>query len=340
MPTAENAILYYEAGQDPVAMVALVDDGDHQKFNSSDELWSNRSGYEPDVKPNGLATGGVVTPAVSGTNNKIDVAALTCYLAGVLTEVSASPDETIARATPTDTHVINSVTITSAGAVAIVTGTDGTSFSETRGAAGGPPWIPTGSIEIAQVRLSSNVDAAVAASEIKAVPGTHKEMYNFPVWETHRSRVENNQLGYAGVTFASVLPQIHSDDAGSTTATKKVYAAYFTPSFAQVPECADFVRPAESHSVNSTQIYGGTKGSSSKSLGQGSFNAFLQDGVTDNLLQFEGSCLFFKFKPDRLKTPYVLCQGILGVSETFPAGDNIQASCTISADDAGVRLSS
>jgi len=338
MSNADNAILYYEAGQDPTGFTALTDSGDAKTFNSAVTMFSNVSGKEPDVKPNGLASGGAVTVGVSGSDNKIDVAALTCYLAGVLTSVSAAADETITRATSTDTHIINSVTVTSAGAIAIVAGTDGTSFSETRGAAGGPPWIDNDAIEIAQVRTSSYTAAAVLASEIKQVPGTHQERYNYPTWTIDYARVEDGQLGYAGVNFTSALDLIHSEDAGTTTAAKLVYVEYNEPTFAEVPDASEFVPPANSHSVNSKQVYGRTIGSSSSSLNQGSFNAELDDGVSDGFLASVDDTLWFKFKPDRLKTPYILAQGKLGVTSSFPAGDSISASCTISAGAVAERI--
>ena len=56
--TSANAILYYEAGQELTSMTELTDSGDHKKFTSGDALWSGASGKEPDVKPDGLATGG------------------------------------------------------------------------------------------------------------------------------------------------------------------------------------------------------------------------------------------------------------------------------------------
>ena len=126
MPNAENGLLKYEGGQTLVSMVALTDSGDHKTMNSASTRWSNRSGYEPDVKPDGLATGGAVIPAVSGTNDLVDTAALTCYLAGVLTSVNASTDETILRGTGADTYRKSSVQVDSAGAIDIVAGTDHT----------------------------------------------------------------------------------------------------------------------------------------------------------------------------------------------------------------------
>ena len=132
MPTAENAQLQYEAGQQVQAMTALTDQGDQKTFRSADNLWSRVSEKTPEVKPNGLATGGIVSSGVSGSNDKIDVAALTCYLAGILTSISASADEDVTRATPTDTHIINSVTITSAGAIATTRSSSTTRFRKSR----------------------------------------------------------------------------------------------------------------------------------------------------------------------------------------------------------------
>ncbi len=136
------------------------------------------------------------------------------------------------------------------------------------------------------------------------------------------------------------MDEIHSDDSGSTTETKPVYAQYYEPSFVEIPNSYDFVPPENSHSVNSTQVYGRTIGSRSSSLGQGSFSALLKDGISDNLLTFKDEVLWFKFFPDRNETPYLLCQGALGVSRSYPAGDNINASCTISAMEAAEEVKS
>ena len=92
--------------------------GDRQDFKSAATLWSNRSGYAPDVKPNGLATGGAITPAASGSNNVIDITALTCYIAGVETSVGATTDETVNRPTVSD-YQKHSVTVTALGAIAV-----------------------------------------------------------------------------------------------------------------------------------------------------------------------------------------------------------------------------
>ena len=326
MATAENAKLQYEAGQDITAMSALTDSGDATIFTSAATLFSQKSGYAPDVRPNGLISGGGVIPAVSDTNDAVDVAALSCYLAGVKTAVAADTDVTITRPA-TAVAKINSVTVNSSGAVAMVAGTDSatTAFSETRGAAGGPPYIPVGSIEIAQVRVTSDTAAVITEDEIFAVVGLHQERYDYPIWEVDYSDAQ--------VEFAAAQPLIHTGDL-----PKGIYASYADPIFADIQLASDFVPAETTHSVSSTPIYGRALGSSSSSLGQSSFTAYLNDGVGDPLIGLKNEILWFKFFPDRYKTPYILTIGKLGVSRTFPAGDNIQAACTISAETASVEV--
>ena len=83
---------------------------------------------------------------------------------------------------------------------------------------------------------------------------------------------------------------------------------------------------------------GTTLGSTSSTLNQGTFTAFLEDGVTDPLVTLKGQTLWFRFYPDRFKSPYILTQGKLGISRTFPAGDNLQAACTVSASQAALEV--
>jgi len=335
MPSAENAALYYEAGQSMVAMVALTDSGDHKIFNSADDLWSDESGYSPDIKPNGVLTGLSVIPAASGTNDLVDVLAGTLNLNGVVATINADTDVVCSRGLTTDVCRINSIVITDAGVVDVVEGTDGTAISETRGATGGPPLIPVGAVEIAQVRFTSITSAAVLSTEIKAIPNSHREMALFPTYETEFARISSSIMGVAGITFNSALMANHTGGV-----TKAVYAQYYTPDFAQIPKSSDFKRAANSMSVSSTQYYGGTVGVVSSSLGQGGFKTYLNDGVTDAILQKEGKNIWFKFFPDRLKLPYVLTQGYLGIVEQYPAGASIMADCTIGAGSEGSRVSS
>lgn len=331
---AENAKISYESGQNLVAFVALDDKGDHINFLSDDQLWSNRAGYQPSVRPNGLVTGGVISEAASGSNDVVDYSALTCYLAGVLTSVIAGTDLAIARPSVSN-FVKYSVCVLANGTISAVKGVEGSAFADGRGVAGGAPYIALDAIEIGQVWLSSQTPAAITSDEIKQVVGTHREMYNYPTWEQKRFSVENGILGYAGVEFDSALPLIHSAASPVVPAAKKVFAQYYTPSFTDIPRSDSFVPAEISHTVSSKQIYGTTLGSSAQSLGQGSFNAYLEDGISDGILALKNADLFFKFFQNRLNaTPYLLGQGKFGVSRTFPAADHITAACTISCEQA------
>lgn len=338
MPNASDAILYYESGSTPVDYEALSNAAaDYKDYKSIATLFSKRSGHAPSVRPDGLVSGGAIVPAISGTNNLIDVAALTCYIAGTLTSVGADTDVTVNRPT-VEVYQKHSVTITALGAIAVVEGAEHTAFSTVRGANGGPPYIDNDAIEIGQVWYSAQAAAAVLASEIYQTTGVHRERFDYPVWEVEHSDVVSGILGYAGVKFQSALQQIHSEDAGSTIAGKRVYVSYETPSFAEIVDAYDYVPPGTAHSVTSQQVYGRTKASSSESLNQGSFSCHLNDGITDGVMSMVDQDIWTKFFPDRNEVPYMLAQGKMGVVNQFPAGDAIGANCTISAAVAADRV--
>ncbi len=318
----ENAKLQYESAQQAYPMEALTDSGDKITFDTQASLFSLRSGHAPDIRPDGLLTGGVISVAISGSNNVVDVAALSCHLAGVKTSVGAGADTTIVRATA-DVASISSITVNSGGAITMVKGTDSadSSFSETRGAAGGPPLIPVGSIEIGQVRTATNVAGVIAANEIFQTANVHQERSAFPLWST----VNNDDTGVAEVVFESALPDIHT-----ANAAKGVYASYSDPIFSDFEFSKDYVPSANSYSSNSDQFYGRTKGTSSTTLNQGSFTVEGDDGITDPWVELEGESLFFKFFQDRTKTAYMLDQGKFGYSQSFSADGDPVYSCSIS----------
>jgi hypothetical protein len=322
MPSAKNALVRFEAGQNPVPMTELTDSGDHITFDSGASLWSGRDGYAPEILPNGIKTGGAVTPASAAGTDDVDVAAFNCNLNGVVTVIPAATDVAITRPA-TNVAKVNSITLTAAGAIAVVAGADGAdaSFTETRGVAGGPPLIPVDSVEIAQVRVASSAAAVITPAQIFAVSGLHREDASYavpnPVYDGGQAR------------FAYALPAIHT---GNTA--KKVFASYATPIFSDVALASDFVAPETTHSVSSTQVYGGVVGSTSSSIQQGKFSAFLQDGVTDPLVTQKDQSLWFKFYPDQYKAPYLLMQGVLGLARKFPSTDNIKGDFTLSCERA------
>lgn len=313
--TPEFAKLDVEAAGALIAMAALTNSGDNKIFNSGASLLSDNEGFSPDIKPDGLNTGGAVTPGTG--NDAVDVAALTCYQAGISQSVSAAAGESITRGV-TNGYRINSITVDNAQAIAVVTGTESTAFSEARGVAGSAPYIPTDSIEIAQVRTTSITAAPVTAAEIFAVKGTHTERWDFPQWD------EVWETGQ--VEMITALPLVHTGDV-----TKRIFMEAYDPIFAEIVNAKDFVAPENSYSVNSEEVYNATVGSSSKSLNQGSFSAIHKDGISDFVATLEEQTLWFRFYPDRNKAPHILCQGKLGRARAYTLGALMSGAYTISA---------
>ena len=317
-------IIRYEAGQTAYPFEAAGNAaGDATVFTASFSPISNAAGFEPVVAPYGLLTGGAITPNAS--INIVTVAALTASMAGA-TGADASGVIAVATGPVTITRPatavskINSITVDTTGALAAVAGTDGatTAFSETRGAAGGPPLIPVGSTEIGQVRVTSNTGAVITTAQIFSVPGLHVERSDYPVYAL--------DFATGHITFAASLPLIHTG-----TLPKKVYIRGATPLFAPIANTSDWVPAESTYSISSTSTYDGPVGAASSALGQASFTAVMKDGITDSVLAAKGKQVWVEFRPDRDKLlPKMLTQGILGVSRTFPSGGgNFSASCTV-----------
>jgi len=319
-------IVRYESGQTAYAFEEMTGSGDRLNFSASFAPISRAVG-DLIVAPYGVKTGGVITPGAS--NDEVDVAALTVVAPGMTGadadgEVSVSAGTvSITRGVTTDTHNITSITVDSSGSLVAVSGTDGTAFVETRGAAGGPPLIPVGSVEIGQVRTTSVTAAMVDAGEIFQVVGQHQERSDYPVWTVDYANGE--------IDFVDALPAIHTG-----AVPKKVYIKGSTPLFAPIPKASEWVPAESTYSITSTDTYDGPIGSSSSTLGQASFSAVLTDGITDAFVALKGRNLWFEFRPDRdLTTPKQLTQGIFGISRTFPAGGgSVTAACTVTPEEA------
>lgn len=327
MAITDNPKLEYESGQTLQPWEDMTDAGDATLFEATFAPWSGRAGFEAEVRPWGLATGGKIS-AGTGDDN-VTVAALTAYMPGAAGAASdglvnvASADVTVTRAAVSDTHLITSITVDASGALVAVDGMGGTAFSEERGEAGAPPMIPVDSIEVGQVRLSSTAAAPVNDTDVFQVVGAHQERYDSPVWQADPAAGE--------VEFAVALPAIHTGNV-----PKQVSVRGYTPIFAEINRASDWVPAETSHSTNSTQIYNGTLGSVSESLGQASFTYYGDGDATDPLVQLKNQRLWFRWQQNRHRAPFSLTQGILGISRTYPAGDHVNISCTVSAEQSTV----
>ena len=341
MATSKNAKIDLETGQTLNDYAAMTDSGDHIVHTvSGGTIYSGKSGFAAIVRPNGIVTGRNVL-STHATNDTVTIAAFTAYSIGILKSVSATTD-TITRPTG-DKAKINSITMTSAGAVAVVAGDDSAdqTFSVVRGDPGGPPEIPADSVEIGQIRVITEAAAAISADEIFQVVGQHTERYDFPVWFTPINTVGDGDAAAvsakknAYVELSSALDPIHA-----SATYKQIYIRYYAPIFTELSKTLDFTPAENSHSVASTQYYNGTVGAVSTSLGQGGFTALMDDNVTDALVAEKDQVITVRHYPDRNKTPYTLTQGTIGLARSFPVADQNQATVTVSAETASAGFAS
>jgi hypothetical protein len=342
MATSSKGQISIESGRVLTTWRAMTDAGDHQVFYAG-STWSSKSGYEAEVRPDGMVSGRNVLSA-NAAEDTVTVAAFTAYSKGILYSVSATTD-TFTRATDAGRSKVVSVYMGSDGNIAVAPGTQGasTAFSETRDAAGGPPLIPVGGIEIGQIRVTTSTGAVITASQIYQSVGSHVDRYDYPNWVEHPIG-----LGYTADSAYEV--EAHIKFMAALTATqvgstyKHVYIQYYTPTFIELDKTSDFVPAETTHSVSSTNYYSesgsGSVGSKSSSLGQGSFTCLLGNGVNDALLGEKDELITVKFWPDRNKNPYILTQGYIGISRSFPITDQNSAAVTVSSEEGSMSFES
>ena len=330
MATAKNAKIQIETGQSLTDYTAMSDSGDQQHFTvATGEIWSGKSGFTPIVRPNGIVSGRNLLTAGT-TNDTVRVAAFSAYAKGTEQSVSAT-SVTIPRPTTGGNYKTISVTMASDGSVSKVAGTQGASQSETRNAAGGPPYIPVNDIEVGQIRVSSSTAAAISADEIYQVEGTHTERFDVPVWdEDNTGRGQAASVAAENNAHVKMASALNLDHTGGVA--KAIWIKYYEPILSEVSRALNF-RPIENtHTVSSTEYYRGTIGSVSSSIGQGGFTALLNDGLTDALVANKDQVLTVKFFADENKSAYSLSQGTIGLTRTHPVESQNQAEVTISGE--------
>ena len=342
MAQASNALIQIETGRDAVVGQVMVDSGDGKVFTVTNyPLFSGRAGYEPDVKPNGIVTGSNLLSPGSG-NDEVDTEAFTAYSKGVL-QSPAATDGTITITRPaTDVAKINSVVMESDGSLDVVAGTDGatTTFSETRGAAGGPPLIPVEAVELGQVRVTTSAAGIITAAQIKQVPTVHNEYSNSPAFTINNIGQGKNATVAAKenayVEFYSAIPAIHT---GSVR--KPVYIDFYAPLLGPLAVTRDFTPVENTHSVSSEQYYGNQAiASRSSSIGQGGFTVVLEDGVNDIIMNERDQVATVKFFPDANKSAYILQQGTIGIARAFPVDGQMTASVTMTSQVVSAEFAS
>ena len=340
MATSQRGKIQIELGRTLTDYAVMTDSGDNQIFTAG-TLYSGKSGYEPDVRPNGIVSGQkLLSP--HATDDTVTIAAFTAYSAGTLYSVSAT---SLALTRPTTNKKICSVIMDDTGTIDEVEGTEGSDFSTERGAAGGPPLIPVDAVEIGQVRFSATASAVIASDEIYQDIGDHAEYADYPVPEVFNvgkgSYANASAEKNAHVKFNEALPLSHT--AG---VPKRTYIKYYTPSFTTLARVSDYKAAEMGISKSSETVYEGSGVSGAvgsmkaDSVGDCSFVAMAKDGITDAIIREKNEVVTVKWFPDANKVPYMLTQGMLGVERDFPAGTQNKINCTVYCEKESVEFSS
>jgi hypothetical protein len=107
---------------------------------------------------------------------------------------------------------------------------------------------------------------------------------------------------------------------------------------------ADFKAAEVSASKSSETMYEGSGVSGAigsikaDTVGDCSFVAFADDGITDAIIEQRNQTITVKWFPDANKVPYLLTQGMLTIDREFPSGGQIKINCTIGCEKESVEF--
>jgi len=273
----------------------------------------------------GLKSGCKAVPAVSLTNDKIDIAAGVAIIAGVEVTVTESLDLAVARGG--SSHIKYSINVSANGTAVATAGTTHTGFSNDRGADGGPPYVPVGSDELWQVWFSSLTPAKVLATEIKGVPEQHRELSYYPGWFYIPPVTNDDQKIELGVALALC----HTADV-----SRPVYAEYYNPVFVKMDDVSDVKPSRKTYSPTEEKTYDATRKVSNEALGDGSFKILMDERTNSLIKQAEGDVRWFRWFADKTKSDYVLFCGRVQIMDEYPVDGIMSAAVTIVTEVAGI----
>lgn len=278
LPTANQLQVKVEDTATQQSPEQMTDFGDSQTFTSGGTRFSlcendeNSIDRRPVVRPDGLENGCLVEPAVSGTDNALDVYPGKAWMGNSIVTISAQSDITVARPSAGMKKIV-SITINNAGTASVTDGTEASDFSDSRGAGGGPPYVATGSVELATIRLDSDVAAPLTKDEIIFAP----EFSHSPSWRL---------LPYsASIKFAEPLSLIH---AGGTA--KNVWMTRYDITLAEL-ELLSFRPPVSGWEITPAESRLG-------SLNEGAMVVSLSGNQNDLTRRIDGSIRLFECMPD------------------------------------------
>jgi len=294
---------------------------------------SDQKNLQPIVRIDGVISGLVISP--TSNYNEVVVSPGSAYIKGTkVTLASATAASNIPRPLVSGNVLITAITIDANGSINQRDGTEG-SAGGSRGAAGGPPFIPIDEVLVGYVNAtyyagSASGAQAVASSE---VDNESKERTFVPSYKVlyHDGEGDRDNATNAGaIELATALTKTHAQTAdGPGTHYRNVYASYNAASFEELGEVMDLSFD-ESVEVITSRAYGDKADRKRETVPSwtGSFSVYV-DRVQDVMNYVKNSTRWMKFYPDDDETEHWVARGILSVSRTFPVSDNMTASVSI-----------
>lgn len=282
LPTLNRLQVKVEDGATQQSPEQMTDSGDGQTFTSGGARFSlcendeNGIDRKPAVRPDGLQNGCLVEPAISGTDNALDVYPGKAWIGNSLITIAAQNDITVTRPSAGMKKIV-SITINNAGTVDVTDGIEASNFSNSRGVAGGAPYVAVGSVELASVQLDSNTAAPLTRDEITFSP----EFSHSPAWRL---------LPYsASIKFAVPLSLIH---VGGTA--KNVWITRYDTTLEEL-ELVSFRPPVSGWEITAASSRRGN-------LNEGVMVVSLSGNQGDLTRRIDGSIRLFECMPDSAGT--------------------------------------
>lgn len=280
---------------------------------------------DPVVRLDGVRTGCKVS--VSTTVNAIEVAAGTYYLKGSSYSLAATTVTSISRPTSSGNVIVTALSVDSSGTVNKTAGSEGTP-SSTRGAAGGPPYIPVDQVLIGYVNAEYTSVSGGAVFGTSEIDDESKEYYDIPGYQFKWYEPDYEKKGC--IEFYTALETIHNNSADGTgdDVTRNVYASYHDANFEEIPDARD-ASLSEDMSTIAGRSYGDSYAEKSLDVPEwgGSVDVFWSD-VDDIFDKIKNTKRWVKVYPDRDNDRYYAGVAIMKISRTVPVSDNMGGTLT------------
>ena len=311
LPTANSLQLMVEDSAAVAPLEQMSDSGDQMTFSSTGTRFSlcEKDGGGVDrrvvVMPDGIQSGCLAAPAASGGNDLIDVAGGTASVGGSMFSVLPQTDISLTRPSASMKR-ISSVVINSSGTASVIAGTEGTDYSNLRGAAGGAPYIPLGQLELATVRLESQTSAPLTSDEVFFAPEfTHTPSFRLLPYS-------------ASLKFSASLPLIHTGGVA-----KNVWVVWHEPAFTQL-DVASFRPPTLSFEIETA-----TGKAARGKYKPGSVVIALSGDQSGLARRIDGTVRLFEFMPDSTQTRKELFYAAVEIIADYTPGGLMAGAATL-----------